>query len=577
MYRRVLKEARPYWLHLIGGLFVSLLSIPTTLLLPLPLKLEVDSILGSHPFPAFVSYLVPTAVLHSPMYVPAVPAVLFVVFALINQAQNFGAQFLSTYITEKFILHVRAKFLLHLQQLSLSYHDSRGSSDSIYRLQHDINVLVYSIVGNVVPLVTAVSTVVGMCYITARINLQLVFIAIAISPALVLASYYLRVRVREPWRKSKQLDSSAIAVVHEALGALRVVKAFGRERDEQERFVRRAGKGLAVRIWVTLVANIYHGVIALIIAIGTAAALYVGGRQVQLGLMTLGDLVLVMAYLAQLYAPLRSITQKVADLQTGIASAERVFAVLDEPPEVIEQPHGKSLDRARGSVVFRHVSFAYGSGHRVLKHVSFDIRPGTSVGIVGPTGSGKTTLVSLLLRFYDPQEGQIFLDNVDIREYKIAALRTQFALVLQESVLFSTTIAENIAYGCPAASDAEIVAAAKAANAHTFILQLPHGYETLVGERGATLSGGERQRIALARAFLKDAPVLILDEPTSSVDVETEAAIMEGTQRLIQSRTAFIIAHRASTLKNCDITLQMDGGCVQVVSSKHSPAEASQR
>src|SRR5439155_7894142 len=335
-------------------------------LLPLPLKIEVYSILNSHPLPAFLSYLLPTAVLHSTIYLPVVPPLLFVVFALVNQAQNFAAGFLYTYITEKLILHLRAKFLLHLQQLSLSYHDLRGSSDSIYRLQFDINTVVYYMLGNVVPLMTAGFTVVGMCYITDRIDLQLVFIAIAISPALLLASYYFHARVYEPWQESKRLESSAIAVVHEALGTLRVVKAFGRERGEQERFIRRSRKGMAVRIWVTLAANIYHTVVAAIIALGTAAALYVGGRHVQAGLITVGDLVLVMAYLAQLYAPLQTITQKIADLQTGITSAERVFSVLDQPPEVIEQPNGRSLHRARGGVAFRHVCFAYRSGHNVL-------------------------------------------------------------------------------------------------------------------------------------------------------------------------------------------------------------------
>src|SRR5207247_376574 len=264
--------------------------------------------LGSRPLPAFLHYLAPAAVLHSPIYLHAIPAVLFVLFALVNQAQNFGAGFLYTYITEKLILHLRAKFLLHLQQLSLSYYDSRGSSDSIYRLQYDINLLVYYMIGNVVPLVTAGFTVVGIGYIMARIDLRLVFIAMAISPALVLVSYYFKARVQEPWRQSKQLESSAIAVAHEALGALRVVKAFGRERDEQERFVQRSGKGLAVRIWVTVAANMYHAAVALIIALGTAAALYVGGQHVQSGLISLGDLVLVMAYLAQLYAPLQVLT-----------------------------------------------------------------------------------------------------------------------------------------------------------------------------------------------------------------------------------------------------------------------------
>ena len=569
VYRRVLTEARPYWPHLILALLIGLLSIPTALLLPLPLKIELDSVLGSHPLPAFLSYVVPPAVQHS-IYLPLIPALLFVIFALANQAQTFAAGLLYTSITEKLILHVRAKFLLHVQQLSLSYHDVKGSSDSIYRLQYDINIVVYYLVGNVVPLVTAAFTVVGMCYVTARINVQLMFIAIAISPALLLASYYFQSRVHEPWRESKRLENSAIGVVHETLGALRVVKAFGRERGEQERFIKRSGKGIAARMWVSLAVNIYHAVVAVVIALGTAAALYVGARQVQAGLMTVGGFVMVMAYLAQLYAPLQTITQKIADLQTGFVSAERVFSVLDEPPEVIEKPHAKVLQRAQGSVIFDQVSFGYDSHRSVLKNVSFQIEPGTSVGIVGQTGTGKTTLVSLLVRFYDPQEGRIFLDGVDIRDYKVADLRDQFGFVLQESVLFSATIAENIAYGRPGAAETEIVEAAKAANADAFILKLRDRYKTIVGERGSTLSGGERQRIALARAFLKNAPIIILDEPTSSVDVDTEAAILEATQRLIRGRTALIIAHRSSTLTNCDLIMKVDDGQVYLLRRKPS-------
>ena len=569
VYRRVLTEARPYWPHLVLALLIGLLSIPTALLLPLPLKIELDSVLGSHPLPAFLSYVVPPAVQHS-IYLPLIPALLFVIFALANQAQTFAAGLLYTSITEKLILHVRAKFLLHVQQLSLSYHDVKGSSDSIYRLQYDINIVVYYLVGNVVPLVTAAFTVVGMCYVTARINVQLMFIAIAISPALLLASYYFQSRVHEPWRESKRLENSAIGVVHETLGALRVVKAFGRERGEQERFIKRSGKGIAARMWVSLAVNIYHAVVAVVIALGTAAALYVGARQVQAGLMTVGGFVMVMAYLAQLYAPLQTITQKIADLQTGFVSAERVFSVLDEPPEVIEKPHAKVLQRAQGSVIFDQVSFGYDSHRSVLKNVSFQIEPGTSVGIVGQTGTGKTTLVSLLVRFYDPQEGRIFLDGVDIRDYKVADLRDQFGFVLQESVLFSATIAENIAYGRPGAAETEIVEAAKAANADAFILKLRDRYKTIVGERGSTLSGGERQRIALARAFLKNAPIIILDEPTSSVDVDTEAAILEATQRLIRGRTAFIIAHRSSTLTNCDLIMKVEDGQVYLLRRKPS-------
>jgi ATP-binding cassette subfamily B protein len=267
-----------------------------------------------------------------------------------------------------------------------------------------------------------------------------------------------------------------------------------------------------------------------------------------------------MGYISQLYAPLKTISRKTASMQSHFASAERAFALLDEPADVIERPGARPLVRAKGAVAFQGVSFAYRGDQPVLGDVTFDVAPGTSVGIAGATGAGKTTLVSLLSRFYDPTSGTILLDGVDLRDYKVADLRNQFAIVLQEPVLFSTSITENIAYARVGASFEEIVAAAQAANAHDFICRLPQGYDTLVGERGMRLSGGERQRVALARAFLKDAPILILDEPTSSVDVKTEATIMEAMERLMQGRTTFMIAHRLSTLEHCDVRLRIEEG-----------------
>jgi ATP-binding cassette, subfamily B, bacterial len=283
--------------------------------------------------------------------------------------------------------------------------------------------------------------------------------------------------------------------------------------------------------------------------------------HVRSGTLTLGELLMVMAYLAQLYGPLATVTKKVAELQSSLASAVRAFSLLDEVPDVAERPDARPISRASGAVVFRNVSFAYEKCRPVLRGISFELSPGARVGIMGATGAGKTTLASLLTRFYDPSAGQILLDGIDLRDYKLADLRNQFAIVLQEPVLFSASIAENIAYARPGASDREIVAAAKQANAHEFIGTLPQAYDTQVGERGMRLSGGERQRISLARAFLKDAPILILDEPTSAVDTRTEAAILEAMERLMRGRAAFIIAHRLSALKHCDpVLLIKDGG-----------------
>jgi ATP-binding cassette, subfamily B, bacterial len=302
--------------------------------------------------------------------------------------------------------------------------------------------------------------------------------------------------------------------------------------------------------------------------LGTAAALWVGVRHVQTGVLSLGNLILLMSYLGQLYEPLRTIGKKASSLQGYLASAERAFAILDQTPDVLERTNARPLGRASGGVAFRDVSFAYEEGQTVLGNISFEVPAGTRVGIAGRTGAGKTTLLSLLTRFYDPVSGQIQLDGIDLRDYKVGDLRNQYAIVLQEPVLFSTSIAENIAYARPEASEEEIVKAAKLADAHDFVVGLPEGYQTRVGERGMRLSGGERQRISLARAFLKDAPILLLDEPTSSVDLKTESTIMEAMERLMQGRTTFIVAHRLSTLEGCDLRMELQDG--RLVSPPHA-------
>jgi ABC-type multidrug transport system ATPase subunit len=341
-----------------------------------------------------------------------------------------------------------------------------------------------------------------------------------------------------------------------------VVKAFGREDDQRDRFADRSATSVRAKISLSFVEGRFGIVVGATIGLGMGTILFLGTRHVLAGTMTLGELVLVMGYLQQFYDPLKTASKKVGALQSSLASAERVYSLFDQEPDFVDSPDARPLARAAGAVTFRNVSFAYEDGPRVLHNVSFEVPPGARLGIAGMTGAGKTTLVSLLTRFYDPSSGEILLDGVDLHRYRLADLRNQFAIVLQEPVLFSTSIAENIAYARPGADDADLVAAAKAASAHDFISALPDGYRTPVGERGVRLSGGERQRIALARAFLKDAPILILDEPTSSVDARTESQILESMERLMSGRTAFMIAHRASTLEICDARLELEHGSI---------------
>jgi ATP-binding cassette subfamily B protein len=569
IYRRLLIEAKPYWLAMAGYFLLSLLEIPLALLLPLPIKIEVDSVLGSHPLPSFLSPLIPAGSERSITFLLIFPAVLLIAIALLAQLQALTTMVLYTYIGEKLVLRFRAKLFLHMEKLSLSYHDRRSSSESVYRLQNDASALSSVVLDGLVPFTTATLTVGAILYVTARIDWQLVLIAIGISVVLMWATYWYAGRLRESWHRAKEMDSSAMSLVQEVLGSLRVVKAFGGEDREQQRFVSQSGKGVWLRIAVSYRAGIFKLIVGLTIAAGMALALFFGGLHVRSNRITIGDLVMVMAYLAQLYIPLSMTTNKIGALQTALAGIERAFSVLGEPAEVIERPNARPLTRAEGAVIFRHVSFAHRDDHPVLQDVSFEVPAGSCVGVVGRTGAGKTTLVNLLSRFYDPTDGHVLLDGVDIREYKLEDLRNQFGLVPQDPVLFSRTIADNIAYASPDAGENDIIEAAKAANAHDFIMRFPEAYQTIIGERGATLSGGERQRVALARAFLKDAPILILDEPTSSIDLKTEASIIEATQRLIRSRTAFIIAHRSSALENCDILLTIEHGKVVTIFRRH--------
>jgi len=560
LYGRLLCQSRPYWLYILVLFLLSLLSTPLALLTPLPLKIVVDSVIGSQPMPRPMELILSAVATNTSTSRLVLAAVLLIAIPLFNELLGAAGSLLRTYTGEKLVMDFRTHLFGHVQRLSLSYHDMRGTSDSVYRIQYDAPAIVYIVIDGVGPFITSILTLAGMIYITVRLDWQLALIALAVSPAFILFGRSYRLRLRKQSRELKKFDSFSLSVVQEALAAIRVVKAFGREEREQARFVKHSSAGIRARLRMTLIESGFGILLSLTTIVGTAAVVLIGTVHVKSGALTLGELLLIMGYLSQLYTPLTTISKRVVSMQSHLASAERAFALLDEEPDVPERLNARSLARASGAVSFRSVSFGYDTGRPVLQDVSLEVNAGTRVGIAGRTGAGKTTLVALLTRFYDPTAGRILLDGIDLRDYRLADLRNQYSIVLQEPVLFSTSIAENIAYARPTATDEEIVEAAKAANAHDFIISLPQGYESQVGERGMQLSGGERQRISLARAFLKDAPVLILDEPTSSVDLKTEAVILEALERLVRGRTTFMIAHRLSTLANCSVLLEIEDG-----------------
>lgn len=557
--RRFLSEVRPYWGSLLLIFAVDLLTTPLMLLAPVPLKIAVDNVVGDQPLPSYVDVLLPDA-LSSGANLLLAAAILQVLVVGLAQLQQLGSYVLRVRTGEVMTQALRERLFAHAQRLSLRRHDSRGSSDSVYRIQYDAQEVQKVTVDGLLTTAAAAVTLAATVIVVARLDWQLAAVGLLVSPLLVHLTRRYRLRVRPRYRNVKGIETNAMQVIQEAMGALRVVKAFGQEDSERDRFSQRSRTGVEARIRLAAAEGFFGLLVNVVTALGTAAVLFIGVRHVQQGTLTLGELLMVIAYLSQLYEPLKTISKKAATLQSSFASAERVFEFMDEPHDVPQAPHAVPLLRARGDVEFRHVSMRYAGGPEVLHDLSFRVEKDATVGIFGATGAGKTTLVSLLVRFYDPTAGAVLLDGLDLRGYQVADLRRQVAFVLQDPVLFSTSIGENIRYARPNASLADVVAAAEQADAHEFIGRLPDGYDTLVGERGMRLSGGERQRISLARAFLKDGRVLVLDEPTSSVDVASEARILEATERLARGRTTFMIAHRASTLARCDMWVELRGG-----------------
>lgn len=564
---RILLQSRCCWPHLAGIAALSLLSLPFTLLYPLPLKIAVDNVLKHEPMPEFLPAVLPRSA-HQQAMALTVALVLLVVIAVLVNVQSLASWWLQTYTGEKLVWDFRAQLLNHVQRLPLAFHDRYGATDSVYRIQHDAPAIQYVVIQGFVPLMTSLVTLAGMIYVTARIDPALAAVALAITPVLLLLTTGCSRLVRRRSEEVKDLDSSAMSVIQEVLGSIRVIKAFGQEKREHERFVRHSSKRIEGQLALSRRQAVFNLLIGLTIAGGTAVALYIGVLHVEAGVLSIGSLLVVLAYIAQIYQPLQLLSTKTTDLQEWVTSLEHAFMLLDQAAEIEESAHAILLARAQGEFEFRNVNFAYDESGRGLRAISFHVSAGTRVGIVGATGAGKSTLLNLIMRFYDPSEGQVLLDGVDIRQYRIADLRRQFAVVLQEPVLFAASMAENIAYGKPDATDEEIMAAARAAGSHEFILNLPEEYETSAGERGLRLSGGERQRVSLARAFLRDSPILILDEPTSSVDIHTEAAILEATERLMQGRTTFMIAHRLHTLRSCDVILELENGRLKDMHAK---------
>ncbi|WP_447969652.1 ABC transporter ATP-binding protein [Nitrospira sp. M1] len=552
-------------LLLLGGSAFALLQ-------PWPLKLVVDSVLGNHEAPAMIADLTTWASQLMPwLFADRDTALLLILCTgiLLIQLVMGGLTVLSTYILVavglRMVFRLRCRLFDHLQRLSLTFHDTTTVGDSLYRVTWDTYCVQALFNTGLIPALLSSFTLFGITGIMLFVDWLLTLVALAIGIPLLILIRKLDRPMRDRSLRAAQRDSDISTRVQETLSSIRAVQAFGREASESQRFGHHANASLQATLRLTVLQSGSQALVGILLAVGTAAVIGIGAWRVLQGVLTVGDIVLLVSYLTMLYKPLETLAYTAATVQNAAAGASRVRNILHRIPDVRDQAGAIPLsEKTAGPITFDYVSFAYNSGKDVLHDICLEIQAGQAVALVGHSGAGKTTLVNLVMRFYDPTKGQLRLNGIPVQHLTLESLRQNISLVLQEPVLFCSSIRENIAYGRPHARHDEIEAASRAAGAHDFILSLAQGYETHIGERGITLSGGQRQRISIARAFLKDAPILILDEPTSALDSTTEQHVLEALQRLMKDRTTLIIAHRLSTVRDADhIVVLQDGKIVE--------------
>ena len=552
---RIFPYLRPYRKMAALSVVMTILLAIVALAEPWPVAFVVDSIIGGKPAPGWVSGIFGSSV--GVLIGLAVAATLFL--TALSGGMTVWNEYLSTNVDQRMVLDVRSDMFQHAQKLSLKFHDSESKGILMYRINQQASALGQIVVA--LPTVAqSVLTLVGMAYISFRINPLLALLALGTTPFVIYSTTFYTDRIEPRLYRVRGLGAMNLAIVYEAMTMMRVVLAFGTQRREFTRFRKQGEEWVGETVGLTVRQTAFKLAVQMITAGGTAAVIGVGAYQAVHGEISAGQLLVVLSYIAQIYQPLEDLTTTITNFQQWFINLLMAFDLLDKKPEVTEKPDARPLNRARGEIELDGVGFDYDGRPDVLKGISTQIPPGRAIAVVGPTGAGKSTLVSLLPRFYDAKEGSVRIDGEDVRDLKLADVRNQFSIVLQEPLLFSGTIANNISYAKPDAPMEEVIEAAKAANAHDFISALPDGYDTLLGERGAQISGGERQRIAVARAFLRDAPVLILDEPTSSIDSRTESVILDALDRLMEGRTTILIAHRLSTLRSVDDILVMNHG-----------------
>ena len=551
IYRRVLRYYRPFLGQTILGLFLSLLGVGLNLLKPWPFKLIVDDFLR----PGLAAQT------DWRTWIPLLCLALILI-QLFWGMTNWITNYLFVKIGLQALLKLRTDLYSYLQSLSLKFHDARRSSDSSFRVAYDSQSIQTIYNKGFTNVFASVITLIGTFLIMLRLDWQLTLVSLAIVPLVVGTIYLFAQRIRRESTSIQERESAVLTQAQEGLSSIRMVHAFGREEFEVLQFHQQARQSLQANLRLTLTNVNSALVISTLMVIGTAAMYYIGSLHVLGGTLTLGSLLVFSAYLLMLYQPLESLTYTAWAMEGATAGAKRCFEVLDREDDVRDSPNAVAISSAQGAIAFQSVNFGYAVDRHVLRDINLRIETNQIVGLVGGTGAGKSTLMSLVPRFYDPSTGFVMLDDRDVREITKKSLRAQIAIVLQDTLLFSTTVRENIAYGRSDATEEEIIEAARRAQADEFIRQMPDDYSSAVGERGGHLSVGQRQRIGIARAFLKNAPILLLDEPTSALDPTTEAAIMETIQELMRGRTTLIATHRLATIHGLDQIIVLEHGRV---------------
>lgn len=563
MTRLIGELLRPYRWVIAIILAAMLVQTAMSLAGPWPLKIILDNVVVTkHPLPQWMAGLLPALGGSGKVHIAELAAIFFVIIAVLNAISSYVGNYYTEVVGQWVAYDLRTRTYHHLQRLSLSYFDNHQVGAIVSTINDDVDTIQDFASGSVTDIIIDILQIVGILGVMFAIRWDFALIAVAVTPFLLFFVSRVRKAVKKATHEVRLRQADIVSTVQQGLESVRVVQAFEREDLQEEELSRVGIQTVEAGLKARKIKALLSPIVNIVVAACTGLVLWRGTSLVMAGAMEVGTLTVFLSYLAMFFKPvqdLATMTNTIAQTSVGV---ERVRAILDADAIIPERPDAIEPQTLRGEIDFEHVSFGYNAAEPVLRDVSFTVRPGQLVGVVGPTGSGKSTVVSLIPRFYDPNAGSIKIDGVDIRDYKLHELRQHIGFVLQDTVLFRGTVRENIAYGHPRATEDEIVQAAKLANAHEFISRMAHGYDSQVGERGLTLSGGQRQRIGIARAIIRDNPILILDEPTAALDTESEQLVVEALERLMKGRTVITIAHRLSTIRDADNIIVLKDGVV---------------